>query len=250
MIAFNRTKDLRRSLRKNKTNAEKIVWTCLKSKQIGGYKFRRQHGIGKYIVDFYQLDSKLIIEIDGDVHFITADQEKKDIERQKWFESMGYKILRFNNVDIFNNLENILDEIYRAVRERLTPPNLPLKGEGAMATPPLFLRRGFMGEVNFGLARGVVATDNTVAIRVTAHPLLKSITEKIGRPLVATSANISDAGDMYSSAAVIEMFKNREVRPDIILDLGNLPKNPPSTIASVVNGNLKILRQGAVYIEI
>lgn len=101
-----------------------------------------------------------------------------------------------------------------------------------------------------GLAQGVVAKDNTVAVRVTANPLLQSITEKMGRPLVATSANVSDAGDIYASAAAIEMFKPREVQPDIILNFGELPKNPPTTIVGIVGGKATILRQGSVKIGI
>lgn len=100
------------------------------------------------------------------------------------------------------------------------------------------------------LARGVVSKDNTVAIRVTANPLLQSITEKMGRPLVATSANISNAGDLYSSAAAIEMFKDCGVQPDIILNFGELTKNPPSTIVGIVDGKAAILRQGSVKISI
>jgi L-threonylcarbamoyladenylate synthase len=96
------------------------------------------------------------------------------------------------------------------------------------------------------LANGVVSKDNTVAIRVTAQPLLKSITEKLNRPLVATSANIADTGDIYSADEIVSQFKDREAQPDIILNQGELPKNPPTTIVSVVGGEQKILRQGAV----
>ena len=99
------------------------------------------------------------------------------------------------------------------------------------------------------LATGVVSRDHTVAIRVTAHPLLKSITEKLGRPLVATSANIADAGEIYSASEIVRNFKNREFQPDIILDYGELPRRKPTTLVSVVGGELKVLRQGEVYVE-
>lgn len=100
------------------------------------------------------------------------------------------------------------------------------------------------------LAKGVVSKDNTVAVRVTANPLLISITEKLGKPLVATSANISGAGDMYSSEAAIEMFKGNENKPDIILNQGELPKNKPSTVVRVYHDKFQILREGEVKIEL
>lgn len=92
-----------------------------------------------------------------------------------------------------------------------------------------------------GLAVGVVASDNTIAVRVTNHPIAKFLSEKLGLPVVATSANLADAGDIYDS-------KKIEVKSDILIDGGVLPQNPPTTIVSVVNDDLKILRQGALKI--
>ncbi len=100
-----------------------------------------------------------------------------------------------------------------------------------------------VGEYNEeeNLAAGVVATDNTIAVRVTNFPLTKFLSEKSGRPLVATSANLADAGDVYDS-------KKITIKPDILIDGGELPHNPPTTIVSVVNDNLQILRQGQIKI--
>jgi len=110
-------------------------------------------------------------------------------------------------------------------------------------TRPLLKKRGVLP-----LAHGVVSRDNTLAIRVTAHPLLKSITEKLGRPLVATSANISDAGDVYDPKEILMMFSGREAQPDILLDYGVLLERPPTTIVSVIGGEIKLLRQGEIKI--
>ena len=66
---------------------------------------------------------------------------------------------------------------------------------------------------------------------------------------MATSANIADAGDVYSAEEIIEQFKNRETQPDIILDYGELPRNPPTTIVSVVGNSIKILRQGEIKVS-
>ncbi len=101
-----------------------------------------------------------------------------------------------------------------------------------------------------GLASGVVSKDNTVAVRVTANEMLKSITQKMGRPLVATSANLSDTGDIYDSSVILAQFTGREFTPDMVLNFGVLPVNPPTTIVSVVDGAPRVLRQGAVAIEL
>ena len=106
------TINFRRELRENATDAEKILWSHLRSRRLGGLKFRRQHGVGPYIVDFLHSDTNTIIELDGDVHFSLDEQMKKDMVRQRWLEGKGFKVMRYNNNDIFNNLDCVLDEIY------------------------------------------------------------------------------------------------------------------------------------------
>lgn len=100
------------------------------------------------------------------------------------------------------------------------------------------------------LAKGVVSEENTVAVRVTNFPMLRSVTEKLGRPLVATSANFSAESDNYSADEVIASFKNREATPDIILNSGTLPKNPPTTIVRVYEDRMVVLRQGETKVAI
>lgn len=228
-----RTIALRREMRKNPSKAEKTLWNCLRGKKLGGLKFLRQHGIGPYIVDFYQANSKTIIEIDGDIHFAIISQGIKDRRREQWLQERGYRILRYNNIDVFNNLRWILEEICAAVI--LSHPALP-SAEGR-------------GAVLLSFARGIVSHDNTVAVRVTAYPLLKSITKKLGRPLVATSANLADAGEVYDSKKIIAIFKDREFQPEIVLDYGVLPPHPPTTVVSVAGGELKVLRQGEAVVR-
>ncbi|MSU75413.1 MAG: DUF559 domain-containing protein [Candidatus Magasanikbacteria bacterium] len=251
-----RTIPFRRELRKNQTKAEKVLWSHLRAGRLGSLKFKRQHGIGNYIVDFFHPETKTIIEVDGDVHFVVQQQEQKDRQREKWLEEQGYKIVRYNNVDIFNNLEGVLQEInffvtqVKPCQASETSPCPPLveRGGGGVAAP-LYKKEGIQGEISLcSLATGVVAQNNTVAIRVTAHPLLKSITEKMGRPLVATSANLADAGDVYSADEIVKMYNGRVETPDIILNYNELPAHKPSTIVSVVSGELKILRQGEITI--
>lgn len=99
-----------------------------------------------------------------------------------------------------------------------------------------------------GLASGVVGKDGTVAVRVTAHLLLKSITEKLGRPLVATSANVAGSPSLYDSGKIVEIFKTRPQQPDIVLNYGELPVTAPTTLVDVASGVPKVLRQGGVVI--
>lgn len=98
------------------------------------------------------------------------------------------------------------------------------------------------------LAKGVVAADGTVAIRVTTHPLLISITEKINRPLVATSANVTDQGNCYSGDDVVKQFSERTEQPDIFLNYDVLPKRPPTTIVRVTTQGCTVLRQGELVV--
>ncbi len=101
-----------------------------------------------------------------------------------------------------------------------------------------------------GLAIGVVSNQGTVAVRVTASPIVKFLSESLGRPVVATSGNVSGAGDIYNGADAEAMFAGKAVQPDIILDFGELPKNLPSTLVDATGGELKILRQGELNIEL
>lgn len=99
-----------KALRKDETQAEKILWAKLRNNQLKGYKFRRQHPIGLYIVDFYCHQLKLVIEIDGDYHNI-QEQIEKDKERTQNLETDGLQLIRFTNKNIMENLEKIISEI-------------------------------------------------------------------------------------------------------------------------------------------
>jgi very-short-patch-repair endonuclease len=95
-----------RQLRKDSTGAEKVFWEMVRARRFNGLKFRRQHPIGSYIVDFFCLEKRLIVEIDGSVH----DQalEKNDHERQQALESQGFRVLRFSNEEVMGLRENLL----------------------------------------------------------------------------------------------------------------------------------------------
>jgi L-threonylcarbamoyladenylate synthase len=102
---------------------------------------------------------------------------------------------------------------------------------------------------NSGLATGVISKLGTVAVRVTGSETAKFLSESLGRPLVATSGNISQGGDMYDPTEVQKMFANQDNQPDIILDGGILPKRLPTTLVDASQDNIKILRQGELEIQ-
>ena len=109
---FNRKplKEFRKDLRNNLTPAEAVMWNALQKKQLNGRKFRRQHSISNYIVDFYCPKEKLVIELDGAGHF-TPEGSDRDEKRDAYINSIGIKVLRFENRDVFNNLDAVLDVI-------------------------------------------------------------------------------------------------------------------------------------------
>ena len=117
------SKTVSRQLRKNMTNAEKVLWQKLRLKQLNGYKFRRQCPIGSYIVDFVCFDKKLIIELDGSQH---ADQVVYDLKRTQWLESQGFEVLRFWNNQVLNEIESVMNLILNVLTPTLV---LPVKGE-------------------------------------------------------------------------------------------------------------------------
>ncbi|PIQ75110.1 MAG: hypothetical protein CO001_00900 [Candidatus Portnoybacteria bacterium CG_4_8_14_3_um_filter_40_10] len=101
-------KQFRKNLRKPSTPQETILWSRLRNNQLG-HKFRRQHSIGKYIVDFYCPERRMIIEIDGSQHI--EAQRDYDVERDNYLKKLGFRVLRFWDNEINNNLEGILLKI-------------------------------------------------------------------------------------------------------------------------------------------
>ncbi|HEX6916277.1 MAG TPA: endonuclease domain-containing protein [Chitinophagaceae bacterium] len=105
-----------RGLRKNMTNAEKILWQQLKNRKLEGLKFRRQHPIGTYIPDFFCHEHKLTIEVDGSIH----DREEvktKDHWRTRDLSFQHVRVLRFTNEEVEKNIEQVLKTILEFVKE-------------------------------------------------------------------------------------------------------------------------------------
>jgi len=103
-------KDRRRELRNNLTPAEAALWSVLKNSQFQNKKFRRQHSIGNYIVDFYCPSEKIIIELDGNIH-TDPGQSIYDFERDECLKKLDNKVLRFENRLVFEDMEGVLAQI-------------------------------------------------------------------------------------------------------------------------------------------
>lgn len=108
-------KDARKQLRGQMTKSEIIFWSKIKNKQLGS-KFRRQYGVGKYIVDFYCPEKKLVIEIDGNIHFYDKHIESDRI-REEYFKKLGLTIKRYTNLDVIKNLNNVLENLHQILIE-------------------------------------------------------------------------------------------------------------------------------------
>jgi very-short-patch-repair endonuclease len=104
-----------RRLRASQTSAEARLWHALRGRRLAHWKFRRQHPIDKYVVDFVTMEGKLIVEVDGVTH--GTDQElKRDAERTRSLEKLGFLVVRVTNIDVYENLGGVLEMIDRTLR--------------------------------------------------------------------------------------------------------------------------------------
>ena len=104
-----------RSLRANSTDAERLLWSRLRRRQVDGFKFRRQHQIGLYICDFASLDGAIVIELDGGQH---ADQIAHDSRRDHFLRSAGFRVLRFWNSDVLARTDQVVETIFEALHRK------------------------------------------------------------------------------------------------------------------------------------
>lgn len=121
---------LQRNLRNAPTEAERRLWSHLKSRQMEGCEFRRQHPYGDFILDFVCLERRVAVELDGSQHFEAATYDEK---RSRFLRLAGFKVLRFWNNEVFGELDGVLEVIRRELVARVenpSPPNPPLEGEG------------------------------------------------------------------------------------------------------------------------
>ena len=104
-----------RELRRNETESEEIAWRLLRGLRVKGFRFRRQHAVGHYIVDFYCPELRLVIEIDGESH---RERFPQDVQRQKELEGMGLEVLRFADRKVKHDISNVFRGIEGWIEER------------------------------------------------------------------------------------------------------------------------------------
>jgi very-short-patch-repair endonuclease len=104
-------------LRRDAPAAERMIWRCVRNRQLGGCKFVRQEPIGPYIADFVCREKKLIVEIDGATHSTDAEIAR-DARRTRYLASDGYRVIRFSNERVFENVDGVMEEILRELENR------------------------------------------------------------------------------------------------------------------------------------
>ena len=103
-----------RDMRRAPTQAEETLWSALRANQIAGLKFRRQHPVGRFVLDFYCPACKLVVEVDGDVH---DQQQERDAARTQVLDAYGYRVLRFRNEQVLRELSSVVQTITAVAAE-------------------------------------------------------------------------------------------------------------------------------------
>lgn len=122
-----KTNYLAREQRRKPTPAEEKLWEALRNRRLAGLKFRRQHPFGPYILDYFCVEQQIEIEIDGGIH-TEPDQVERDIQRTEFLNQLGVRILRFDNGEVENHLNQVLKQIQASCSPS---PDAPASGEGA-----------------------------------------------------------------------------------------------------------------------
>lgn len=195
-ILYGKLKEFSETHRKNPTTAELILWKFLKSKQLEGSKFRRQHIIGQYIVDFVCLSKMLVVEIDGLIHQLPENKESDEI-RTQWLNQKGFEVIRFTNDEVTNDLETVLEKILTAIKKQDLKKSLSF-GEG-------------LGEavLPFGEGKGGAAGRILLAtVKGDVHDIGKNI---VGVVLGCNNYDVIDLGVMVPSDKILSTAVEKKV---------------------------------------
>ena len=116
-----------RALRRAGTQAERLLWSRLRDRRLGGYKFRRQHSLGPFVVDFLCTERRLAVEVDGGQHAANA---ARDRARTRWLETRGIRVVRFWNNEVLENLDGVCTRLLEMLRHGNTPSPRPSPPRG------------------------------------------------------------------------------------------------------------------------
>jgi len=132
-----------RELRRKMTCTEQLLWERLRDRQLGGFKFRRQHPLGPFITDFYCAEKRLAVEFDGNIHDL---QREQDEQRTHQFEEFNYRLIRFRNEEVENDLASVLQTILKACQSPSPRIGRVARGEDQLPSPSIGRRGGDEGE--------------------------------------------------------------------------------------------------------
>ena len=152
-VLYGLLKEHTQRMRNRPTESEGLLWNALSGKNLDGYKFRRQHIIGEYIIDFICLKENLIVEVDGLVHQL-PENKTSDEERTSWLEQEGYRVIRFTNTQVLGDLENVLESIHK----KLKAP--PLGAGGAAGKILMATVKGDVHDIGKNIVSVVLACNN------------------------------------------------------------------------------------------
>lgn len=155
-VLYNVLKVKAREMRNKPTDAEKMLWNVLSGKGLDGFKFRRQHIIGEYIVDFVCLEKRLVIEVDGSIHNVPEQMEHDKI-RTEWLKSKGFKVIRFSNDQVLSNIFNIIDSIRK---ELSSTDEAPPSGAGGAGRILMATVKGDVHDIGKNIVSVVLACNN------------------------------------------------------------------------------------------
>ncbi|MBK9096779.1 MAG: methionine synthase [bacterium] len=190
-ILYSMLKKFAESHREKPTTSELILWEQLKSKTLNNYKFRRQHIIGQYIADFVCLSKKLIIELDGLIHQLPENRESDEI-RTNWLNGQGFKVIRFKNEEVINEIDKVLEKIQNAFNSN----DLELKMSSTLS---------------FGEGRGEAGRILLATVKGDVHDIGKNI---VGVVLGCNNYEVIDMGVMVHSDKILQTALDEKV--DII----------------------------------
>jgi 5-methyltetrahydrofolate--homocysteine methyltransferase len=187
-VLYSLLKEFVEKNRNNATTSELILWEQLKSKNLENYKFRRQHIIGQYIADFVCLSKKLIIELDGPIHQLPENQESDEI-RTNWLNGQGFKVIRFKNEEVINEIDKVLENIQNALNEN-----------------DLELQKG--STLSFGEGRGEARRVLLATVKGDVHDIGKNI---VGVVLGCNNYNVLDLGVMVHTEKILQTAVDEKV---------------------------------------
>ncbi|MBL7873656.1 MAG: leucine--tRNA ligase [Cyclobacteriaceae bacterium] len=196
-------KENARENRKNPTEAEEILWEAVRNNSLG-FKFRRQHAISRFIIDFVCIEKKLVVEIDGAIH---DNQKQEDEERTSILNNEGFKVIRFTNEEILSSLPNVLQKL----KSELTSPSPLERGPGGEVLTVFTTRP----DTIFGVDFMVIAPEHELVKRITTPAQQNDIDAYLkyveSRSEVERMAEVKKITGAFTGAYAVNPFNGREI---------------------------------------